>query len=193
MWRGKSRTIWPAPITAGAVWVSSRSTTRRTSVGSRPVAWAATACSMPKSISRLPWRFSENRVGLPGQLPNRLFVQRPRPLRSSPVRAGRPMDRASDYGSEGWGFESLPARQGVFAKLAGSVRETPHRFRPVAGFDESRPARGGSSRFRVVFRRSLRAHALTQVAAICARARRNGALAANVKCRPRLCGWWAVR
>jgi hypothetical protein len=29
--------------------------------------------------------------------------------------AGSSMDRASDYGSEGWGFDSLPARyQGAF-------------------------------------------------------------------------------
>ena len=37
--------------------------------------------------------------------------QRPPGLAGMLVRsAGSSMDRASDYGSEGWGFDSLPAR-----------------------------------------------------------------------------------
>ena len=42
---------------------------------------------------------------------------------SSPPRARSSTDRASDYGSEGWGFESLRARQYKDSALAYFLRE----------------------------------------------------------------------
>jgi hypothetical protein len=41
--------------------------------------------------------------------------------------AGSSMDRASDYGSEGWGFDSLPARY----YLIESDDRPAHRFRKL--------------------------------------------------------------
>jgi hypothetical protein len=39
--------------------------------------------------------------------------------------AGSSMDRASDYGSEGWGFDSLPARRSEAHRAVDPRRNSP--------------------------------------------------------------------
>ena len=78
----------------------------------------ASSCSTPARTSRPRTTCTRSPAGSPGRRPTPAdrptrvpFGRRPRRLAARTHCARSSMDRASDYGSEGWEFDSLRARQ----------------------------------------------------------------------------------